>query len=76
MSTAFLIAAGTLLMGAVTGGLALLLAVPPLLALRALRQPADVIVGRRRGHPRRAPDKGSPPVSLLDTTAPQPEPTP
>jgi MFS family permease len=45
--------------GDVTGGLMMLLAPPPLLALRALRQPADVIVGRRAGRPLRAPGRES-----------------
>jgi hypothetical protein len=40
--------------GYVTGGLAMLLAVPPLLLLRHMRQRADVIVGRRARGPARA----------------------
>jgi MFS family permease len=61
--------------GYVTGGLMMLLALPPLLVLRALRQPADVIVGRRAGAPAPCAGQGLPPVSSLDTTARQPEPT-
>jgi hypothetical protein len=45
--------------GYVTGGLTMLLALPPLLALRALHQPVDVIVGRQAGHPLPAPGRGS-----------------
>jgi MFS family permease len=59
--------------GYVIGGLAMLLLLPPLLSLRARREQADVIVGRRAG--RRAPcaAQGLPQVALLDTTARQPE---
>jgi MFS family permease len=62
--------------GYVTGGVAMLLAIPALLALRAMRQPADVIVGRPAGAPSPCAGQGLPPVSALDTTARQPEPVP
>jgi MFS family permease len=59
----------------VAGGLTVLLALPPLWLLRRMREPADVIVGRRAG--RRAPcaAQGLPEVSLVDATARQPETT-
>jgi MFS family permease len=61
--------------GYVTGGLTMLLALPPLLVLRGMRQPADVIVGRHAGAPAPCAAQGLPPVSSIDTTARQPEPT-
>jgi MFS family permease len=61
--------------GYVTGGLMMLLALPPLIALRALRQPADVIVGRRAGAPAPCAGQGLPAITSLDTTAREPEPT-
>jgi MFS family permease len=60
--------------GYVTGGLAMLLALPPLVALRRGREPADVIIGQRAGAPAPCAGQGLPPVSSLDTTARQPEP--
>ena len=62
--------------GYVTGGLALLLTLPPLLLLRRMRQDADVIVGRRAGAPAPCAAQGLPQVSLVDTTARQPTPAP
>ncbi len=60
--------------GYVTGGLTMLLALPPLLLLRRMGERADVIVGRRAG--KRAPcaAQGLPQVSSVDTTARQPTP--
>jgi MFS family permease len=58
--------------GYVTGGLTMLLAVPPLLALRALGGRADVIAGRRAGTKAPCAAQGLPEVSSLDTTARQP----
>jgi MFS family permease len=58
--------------GYVTGGLALLLTLPPLLLLRRMREDADVIVGRRAGAPAPCAAQGLPQVSLVDTTARQP----
>lgn len=60
--------------GYVTGGLTMLLALPPLLLLRGMGERADVIVGRRAG--KRAPcaAQGLPQVSSVDTTARQPAP--
>jgi MFS family permease len=60
--------------GYVAGGLAMLLVLPPLLALRRLRQPADVIVGRRAGATGPCAGQGLPAVSTLDTTPRQPTP--
>jgi hypothetical protein len=71
----FLARARSVATGYVTGGLMMLLALPSLLALRALRQPADVIVGRRAGTPAPCAGHGLPPIWSLDTTARQPEPT-
>jgi MFS family permease len=62
--------------GYVTGGLAMLLAVPPLVALRGRRESADVIVGQRAGAPAPCAGQGLPPVSSVDTIARQPEPVP
>ncbi|MGH9247154.1 MAG: MFS transporter [Acidimicrobiales bacterium] len=62
--------------GYVTGGVAMLLALPSLLVLRAMRQPADVIVGRRAGKRSPCAAQGLPEVASVDTTARQPEPEP
>jgi MFS family permease len=58
--------------GYVTGGLTMLLAVPPLLLLRHLRQRADVIVGRRAGTRGPCAAQGLPQLASVDTTARQP----
>jgi MFS family permease len=60
--------------GYVTGGLTLLLALPPLLALRRLGEPADVIVGRRAGKRSPCAGQGLPEVASVDTLARQPAP--
>jgi MFS family permease len=60
--------------GYITGGLAMLLALPPLRSLRARREPADLIIGRRAGKAGPCAGQGLPQVSLLDTTPRQPEP--
>jgi MFS family permease len=60
--------------GYVTGGLAMLLALPPMLALRRMREPVDVIVGRRAGKKAPCAAQGLPEVSSIDATARQPEP--
>jgi MFS family permease len=60
--------------GYISGGLAMLLALPPLLLLRRRREPADVIVGRRAGANAPCAAQGLPPVSGLDTITRQPEP--
>lgn len=60
--------------GYVTGGLAMILALPPLLLLRGMRERADVIVGRRAGKKSACAAQGLPEVSSLDTSARQPEP--
>jgi MFS family permease len=62
--------------GYVTGGLAMLLAVPPLLLLRSMRERADVIVGRRAGKKAPCAAQGLPQVAAVDTTARQPTPVP
>jgi MFS family permease len=58
--------------GYVTGGLTLLLALPPLLLLRRLREPADAIVGRKAGKKAPCAGQGLPVVAIVDTTARQP----
>jgi len=60
--------------GYVTGGLAMLLALPPLLLLRRMREQADVIVGRSAGKKGPCAGQGLPVVSSVDTTARQPTP--
>jgi MFS family permease len=60
--------------GYVTAGFTLVLALFPLLSLRARREPADVIIGRRAGADSPCAGQGLPVVSFLDTTARQPEP--
>jgi MFS family permease len=59
--------------GYVTGGLTTLLALPPIVLLRRLREPADTIVGRKAG--KRAPcaGQGLPEVATIDATARQPD---
>jgi len=57
-----------------TGGLAMLLALPPLLLLRGMRERADVIVGRRAGKRGPCAGQGLPHVSQVDATARQPTP--
>jgi MFS family permease len=60
--------------GYVTGGLSILLALPPLLLLRRIGERADVIVGRRAGKRGPCAAQGLPQVASIDTTARQPEP--
>jgi MFS family permease len=60
--------------GYVTGGLATLLALPPLLLLRGRGERADVIVGRRAGKKAPCAAQGLPEVSTVDSTARQPVP--
>jgi MFS family permease len=60
--------------GYVTGGLAMLLALPPLLLLRRMREGADVIVGRKAGKKGPCAAQGLPQVASVDTTARQPTP--
>ena len=63
--------------GYVTGGLAMVLAVPPLLLLlRRMREHADVIVGRKAGRKGPCAAQGLPQVASVDTTARQPTPVP
>jgi MFS family permease len=59
--------------GYVTAGFTTVLALPPLLYLRARREPADVIVGRRAGRSSPCAGQGLPPVALVDTTPRQPD---
>ncbi len=60
--------------GYVTGGFGLLLALPPLLALRSLGERADMIVGRRAGKRSPCAGQGLPEVASVDTLARQPTP--
>jgi MFS family permease len=60
--------------GYVTGGLVTLLALPPLLALRRMRAPADVIAGRRAGARAPCAAQGLPEISSVDATPRQPQP--
>jgi MFS family permease len=60
--------------GYVTGGLTMLLALPPLLLLRRMGERADVIVGRTAGQKGPCAAQGLPVVASLDTTARQPTP--
>jgi MFS family permease len=55
--------------GYVAGGFSSLLALPVFAALRRMREPADVIVGRRAGARGPCAGQGIPPISSLDTTA-------
>jgi MFS family permease len=59
--------------GYVVGGAVSLLALPPVVALRARNDPADRLIGRRAG--KRAPcaAQGLPEVAAIDTTARQPD---
>ena len=58
--------------GYVTGGLFVLLALPPLLVLRGRRETADRIVGRRAGKQGPCAGQGLPQVTSLDTIVRQP----
>ena len=60
--------------GYVTGGLFMLLALPPLFVLRSLHENADRIVGRRAGTRGACAGQGLPQVSSLDTTVRRPKP--
>jgi MFS family permease len=60
--------------GYVTGGLTMLLALPPLLLLRRMGERADAIVGRRAGKKAPCAAQGLPVVATVDTTARQPTP--
>ena len=59
--------------GYVVGGLSTLLALPPIVLLRRLREPADSIVGHRAGKRGPCAAQGLPEVSAIDATARQPE---
>jgi MFS family permease len=61
--------------GYVAGGLVTLLALPPLLALRRMRAPADAILGRRAGARAPCAAQGLPEISSVDATARQPRPS-
>jgi MFS family permease len=61
--------------GYVVGGIFLLLALPALVRLRAMRAPADRIVGRHAGVSGPCAGQGLPPVSAIDTSTRQPVPT-
>lgn len=64
--------AESIAVGYVTGGLALALSLPVLAALRALHEPADVIVGREPGRRGPCAAQGTPEVSQMDSTPRQP----
>lgn len=70
----YLARAQTVGTGYVTGGLLCLLALPPLAALRRLRQVADDITGRRAGTQGPCGGQGLPAIASIDTTARRPEP--
>ena len=57
--------------GYVTGGLSVLLTLPPLLLLRGRHDPADLIIGRRAGKRAACAAQGLPEVSSVDTAAGQ-----
>jgi hypothetical protein len=67
----FLARAALLAAGYVAGGLTMLLAVPPLLLLRRMGQPADRIVGRKAGTNAPCAAQGLPQVASVDTTVRQ-----
>jgi MFS family permease len=58
--------------GYVTGGLTMVLALPPLLLLRCMGEPADVIGGRKAGQRGPCAAQGLPAVASVDTIARQP----
>jgi MFS family permease len=58
--------------GYVLGGLAMLLALPPLVLLRGMRERADRIVGRTAGQRAPCAAQGLPQVASVDTTVRQP----
>jgi hypothetical protein len=58
----------------ITGGISTLFAVPAFVSLRAMHEPADVIVGRKAGQSGPCAGQGLPPVTSVDTAARQPEP--
>jgi MFS family permease len=58
--------------GYVTGGLTLVLALPPLLLLRCMGEHADVIGGRKAGKRGPCAAQGLPAVASVDTIARQP----
>jgi MFS family permease len=66
--------AGSVAAGYVVGGITMTLALLPLAALRARRDPADVIIGRTAGKPAPCAAQGLPPITTLDTISRQPEP--
>ena len=57
----------------VVGGLTTLLALPPIVLLRRLRESADVIVGRKAGKRAACAAQGLPEVATIDTLPRQPE---
>ena len=59
--------------GYVIGGLAMLLTLPPLAALRSRHEQADLIIGRSAGKIAPCAAQGLPPISTVDPVARQPE---
>jgi MFS family permease len=60
--------------GYVVGGLVMVLALPPIVALRRIGERADVIVGRRAGKVGPCAAQGLPPATTVDSIPRQPEP--
>jgi len=57
----------------IVGGLTTLLALPPIVVLRVLHEPADDIAGRRAGKRAACAAQGLPEVATIDATPRQPE---
>jgi hypothetical protein len=57
----------------VVGGLTTLLALPPIVRLRGLHEPADVIVGRKAGKQAPCAAQGLPDVATIDAIPRQPD---
>ena len=62
--------------GYVAGGLTTLFALPPILLLRRLSEPADTIVARKAGKRGPSAAQGLPDVASIDAIARQPDPAP
>jgi MFS family permease len=72
MGLGYLARAQSIATGYVTGGVALLATLPVLVVLRAMKEPADSIVGQRAGRPAPCAAQGLPEISTVDSTARQP----
>jgi len=60
--------------GYVVGGLVMVLALPPIVALRWMGERADIIVGRRAGKAGPCAAQGLPAATTVDSVPRQPEP--